>query len=105
MTTQELIERTIAEEDANKPISAGDLVHLKSGGPTMTVRSIVDEKIECEWFDKGGALKKHEFKLHSLRRGPHSLTPIISINFGTQSHEDNESPPWERDAESKNKDR
>jgi len=95
VTTEKLIEQTKADEDPDKPIFNGDLVHLKSGGPTMTVRSIQGDNVECEWFDKG-TLKKHQFKLHSLRRGPHSSRPILSINFGPDSKEENQKPPWER---------
>jgi uncharacterized protein YodC (DUF2158 family) len=98
MTKKELIERTMAEEDPDRPILAGDIAHLKSGGPAMTVRSINEDRVECEWFDKD-ALKKHEFKLHSLRRGPRSPTPIININIGAQSDEQNEKPLWERHSE------
>jgi uncharacterized protein YodC (DUF2158 family) len=103
MNKNELIERTKAEEDPDKPIAAGDLVHLKSGGPTMTVRSIETDNVECEWFDKG-ALKTHKFKLHSVRRGPYSNRPIFSISIGADSDEKNDKPPWERGNESAPKD-
>jgi uncharacterized protein YodC (DUF2158 family) len=95
MNKNDLIEQTKTDQDPNRPIAAGDLVHLKSGGPTMTVRSIEGDIVECEWFDKS-ALKKHKFKLHSLRRGPHSNRPIFSINFGPGDDENSEKPPWER---------
>jgi uncharacterized protein YodC (DUF2158 family) len=32
--------------------SLGDVVQLKSGGPTMTVNSIDDNEVECVWFVK-----------------------------------------------------
>jgi uncharacterized protein YodC (DUF2158 family) len=32
-------------------MNAGDLVQLKSGGPTMTIRWIEDGEAFCEWFD------------------------------------------------------
>lgn len=34
-------------------LKTGDVVKLKSGGPTMTVSSATDEKIECAWFVDG----------------------------------------------------
>ena len=44
-------------KDNTPPIKAGDLVRLKSGGPTMTVIGIKgggseDDKIRCQWFLK-----------------------------------------------------
>lgn len=30
----------------------GDIVQLKSGGPTMTVQEIDDGGVFCVWFDK-----------------------------------------------------
>jgi uncharacterized protein YodC (DUF2158 family) len=94
MNNDDLIQQTRLEEDPSKPIAAGDLVHLKSAGPTMTVRSIRGDDVDCEWFDKG-ALKKHQFKLHSLKRGPYSNRPIISINLGADAPSKAEKPPWE----------
>jgi uncharacterized protein YodC (DUF2158 family) len=34
-------------------IKSGDRVKLKSGGPTMTVSSALNDKIECSWFNEG----------------------------------------------------
>lgn len=31
--------------------SPGDRVRLKSGGPVMTVESVVDGLVHCLWFD------------------------------------------------------
>ena len=95
MKPRNLVEEVLAEEDPTCPLTAGDVAHLKSGGPTMTVRDIRDQDVECEWFDKN-VLKKGTFKLHSLRRGPHSRLPIISLGrFDADASSD--SPPWERD--------
>lgn len=32
-------------------MKAGDTVQLKSGGPTMTIREIVDQTAVCNWFE------------------------------------------------------
>jgi|LauGreDrversion4_2_1035121.scaffolds.fasta_scaffold4794067_1 uncharacterized protein YodC (DUF2158 family) len=29
----------------------GDIVMLKSGGPTMIVSRVLDDAVVCEWFD------------------------------------------------------
>jgi uncharacterized protein YodC (DUF2158 family) len=38
-------------------IKAGDIVMLKSGGPSMTVVFIEGEEAYCQWFD---AKKEHQ---------------------------------------------
>lgn len=44
----------------------GDVVHLKSGGPTMTVTRMEDEygtmKVSCTWFDDKGEQKFSSFE-------------------------------------------
>ncbi len=75
----DLIERTLAEEDPDRPIEAGDLCCLKSGGPTMTVREIEGDQVTVEWFDKA-QLRRNELKLHSLRRGPYERLPILNFD-------------------------
>lgn len=34
----------------SKPIKPGDLVYLKSGGPAMTVLSLISNKAYCGYF-------------------------------------------------------
>jgi uncharacterized protein YodC (DUF2158 family) len=41
---------------------AGDVVQLKSGGPTMTVISANERSVGCVWFDKN-----HDMKQETLR--------------------------------------
>lgn len=36
------------------PFKSGDLVVLKSGGPTMTVILVEGDKLNCGWFGPGG---------------------------------------------------
>jgi uncharacterized protein YodC (DUF2158 family) len=49
-------------------IMKGDIVKLKSGGPTMTVRDIKDGKYAvCVWFD-GSTPQRNEFDLITLEK-------------------------------------
>jgi len=50
----------------------GDVVHLKSGGPLMTITDIGDygdghTSARCTWFDKHKSEEK-VFPLHSLKK-------------------------------------
>lgn len=48
---------------------AGDLVQLKSGGPTMTLRRFtsVRENWICDWFDTKGEPQMKEFRGDQLK--------------------------------------
>lgn len=48
----------------------GDLVKLKSGGPTMTVNNANELRgyYECKWFEKNDVLKKENFKEDALEK-------------------------------------
>lgn len=55
----------------------GDLVRLKSGGPTMTVSKVggpVNPPIHCKWFSDG--------KVQSASFGPESLTKVEEDDEG-----------------------
>ena len=48
----------------------GEVVTLRSGGPSMTVTSIKTEPYEiydCSWFDAEGKYNSCEFDVHELR--------------------------------------
>ncbi len=50
----------------------GQTVHLRSGGPDMTVASIKTEPYEiyhCTWFDKEGKYNTCEFDVHEIMNG------------------------------------
>lgn len=56
-------------------VQPGDTVKLRSGGPTMTVRSYdtsmlreSDTDVICEWFDKQNVLSRAAFKQESLEK-------------------------------------
>lgn len=53
------------------PIKAGDVVKLKSGGPSMTVDSVFEDwgalAAICSWFD-GKGIKQNRFPVTSLVR-------------------------------------
>lgn len=44
---------------SKETIKLGDVVKLKSGGPAMTVLSIIHSGLttKCTWFDKDGSVK------------------------------------------------
>jgi uncharacterized protein YodC (DUF2158 family) len=50
----------------NAELKAGDTVRLKSGGPLMTVTMIVDQEIQCMWFDKKDERKQDFFHVATL---------------------------------------
>ena len=63
------------------PFAQGDLVHLKSGGPLMTVQRAGPEWTQCTWFDevgnrigpedfRNGTLKAYETPPKRTRRRP-----------------------------------
>jgi uncharacterized protein YodC (DUF2158 family) len=56
----------------NKKIRYGDIVHLASGGPRMTVTNVEHEAIQwlvsCVWFDADGNVRTHRFAAELLRK-------------------------------------
>ena len=48
----------------------GDVVQLKSGGPTMTIQRMYPNSTppdaKCKWFDEKSATKEEDFALESL---------------------------------------
>ena len=50
-------------------LQIGDVVQLKSGGPTMTVHQVNnDRSVICQWFDRDGALKTEPFQPAQLKK-------------------------------------
>src|SRR6266566_8335263 len=50
-------------------LQVGDVVQLKSGGPTMTINTINnDRSLFCQWFDKNGELKTGRFEAAQLKQ-------------------------------------
>ncbi len=47
-------------------IKIGDLVYLKSCGPTMVVKKVSSDKITCLWFNLKNELQKAEFIKETL---------------------------------------
>lgn len=54
-----------------EPIKAGDVVQLKSGSPSMTVDSVLDDwgilSVLCSWFD-GKTIQQTKFPATSVER-------------------------------------
>jgi uncharacterized protein YodC (DUF2158 family) len=45
----------------------GDLVRLKSGGPTMVVvTQVTNDTVRCQWFTDPGELREWDFKVQLL---------------------------------------
>jgi uncharacterized protein YodC (DUF2158 family) len=54
-------------EQSEQSVNLGDIVKLKSGGPSMTVRRLVGSKIEVDWFYQGEA-QSAVFEGYQLKR-------------------------------------
>lgn len=52
---------------ADEKIKAGDVVQLKSGGPSMTVQYLSGHAAVCHWFN-GNDAKQYEFYLDQLKK-------------------------------------
>lgn len=48
-------------------LQVGDMVKLKSGGPTMTVH-LISSNVMCQWFDSAGVLKSGTFLPAQLKK-------------------------------------
>ncbi len=64
-------------------ITAGDIVHLNSGSPDLTVVSASDSGIEVEWLTDAGKTRRHVF--------PHAcVMPVRTVGpqpeHGTPQH-------------------
>ena len=56
------------DENGNlQEFGLGELVSLKSGGPTMTIHAIRGDDLTCRWFD-GTNLAEHTFTLDMIAR-------------------------------------
>lgn len=74
----------------------GQIVQLNSGGPAMTIKSIVDNPIDCEifyrcqWFDKN-TLKEGIFTQDTIQEIDTQPPSFISIS---STHEKTGNPNW-----------
>ena len=57
------------------PLQAGELVQLRSGGPTMTVSAVneVDDLVQVVWHGKSGEVQRQEFSPELLQRAKRSF--------------------------------
>ena len=56
---------SIRKENEMSELKIGDVVQLKSGGPSMTIRSVGTTAL-CEWFDNA-TVKSNDFAITSLQ--------------------------------------
>ena len=62
------------EEKTMKPIKTGEAVRLKSGGPRMTVESIIDDTTAvCLYFNAQAELQKTHVKTCALEVYDHAI--------------------------------
>jgi uncharacterized protein YodC (DUF2158 family) len=59
------------------PFNVGDVVRLKSGGPAMTVKTVMDNLVVCVWFTAEGKVVWDKFNHATLdgARGADRSTP------------------------------
>ena len=56
------------KQSAMEDFEIGDVVQLRSGGPKMTVHSLVSDcDVVCQWFE-GNALHEESFPREALRK-------------------------------------
>jgi uncharacterized protein YodC (DUF2158 family) len=53
-------------EPTSEPIGVGALVHLRSGGPVMTVKSVNGDEVTSVWVDEDGNVRSATFPLALL---------------------------------------
>jgi uncharacterized protein YodC (DUF2158 family) len=58
-----------------KPLQAGDLVRMKSGGPVMTVSRVgeTEGEVRASWHDKLGVVHSENFPIQMLQRAGRSF--------------------------------
>lgn len=71
----------------------GDLVHLKSGGPNMTVREVVNGECTCEWSPNNKTIKKGKWPEAMLERTPTIEDTIAAMDATVPSCPDGEDRP------------
>jgi uncharacterized protein YodC (DUF2158 family) len=64
--------------NVSEEIKAGDIVVLKSGGPEMTVKKIIDDKAECSWFEES-KIQEHSFYLSEIKRRVNKASRFSAI--------------------------
>ena len=57
-----------AQQDQNKPIEAGDVVALPSGGKLMTVMKLDGQRATVAWFDERDCLHQQYVDVGGLNR-------------------------------------
>jgi uncharacterized protein YodC (DUF2158 family) len=72
---QDVEPMTCADAVAAAPFQPGDIVHLKSGGPSMTVHWVDGSGAECFWF-KGHDLEAEDFPHCCLAKGHGDEAPF-----------------------------
>lgn len=62
-------------QDNRRQYKVGDIVQLKSGGPSMVINMVDDNQIQCLWFFDG-EVYAHDFNANVL-------TPYVIQKFAT----------------------
>ena len=66
---------TTMQSEATPPLHEGDLVRLRSGGPTMTIKTVDGDWVICTWWDEGyGEFETAGFPIAAVA-GPLAASP------------------------------
>ena len=63
-----------SQSPAAPVLKPGDLVHLRSGGPLMTVDTVEGDQVTCYWSTEFGATRSGSFRIAQLS-APITLPP------------------------------
>ena len=61
--------KTVTREwNEHEDFNVGEVVRLKSGGPSMTVDGDSGSRIICAWFDQDGSFHRYDFDQGALEK-------------------------------------
>ena len=64
-----------AKSHAGPVLRTGDLVHLRSGGPLMTVARVQGDEVTCDWSTENGEVRSNTYRIAELS-APITLPPV-----------------------------
>ena len=82
-----------SQETEPMNFETGDVVHLKSGGPNMTVREVVNGECACDWSPDYKTIKKGKWPVAMLERTPTIEEQLAAMDATIPSCPDGEDHP------------